>query len=99
MVQMDTKVMAAVISPYRMSIVYTFRLSGRTQLKSRSPQTPELASHQGIAYKKLDQDKAKIKGQKESLNYITVILCKIRIQLLFSFSFELKTPQVSYREA
>lgn len=89
MVQIDAKVLATLSWPRSMSIVYTFRLSDSAQLKSRSPQNPELA------YKKLDQDKAKTKGQKKSLDYITAIFFRIRFWLLF-FSLKWKMPQVSY---
>lgn len=42
---------------------------------------------------------SKDQGKKESLKYMTAIFCKIRLQLLFSFSLELKIPQVSSWEA
>lgn len=77
------------------SVMYTFKLSNRAQLESRSTQMPELAFHQGNAYKKLDRDEAKTKGQKESLNYTIAIFCQIRFQLLFSFPLKMKMLQVS----
>ena len=75
--------------------LYTFRPYDIVWLKSRCPRTPELAFSTGNPYMKLDQDTAKTKGRKKA--WITWLQYSAKSH--FSFSLELKIPQVSSWEA
>lgn len=97
---MDAKVMAAVSWPksvsYHVYIWAKWQSSAKIQkfidTRVRIPLGKCLQKTGPKKKKKLDQDKAKTKGQKGSLRCIIIaIFCKIRLQLLFSLCLELKT--------